>query len=352
MNEAAKRYRQSEKGRAAINARKRRYRQTAEGKAAHSAEQKQYNLAHPERIAKRNKLFRETNKEEVKAKKKQYHEANRDQCLLRTKKWFLANPEARFRHWLTTKATYSTIVGLSRCLCYRIKERVSSENITIRPEHLHLLWELQKGICSITGQPMELGAELSQMRCTVDRINPAGWYHPGNVRLVTMWGNTAKGGLTDQQLVALCKCALGQQAEPELPEPSAAPVNPKWAKKMNSLTGICRRAVTRIRDRIRVGRIKGPDAVCAIDYKYVLNQWHKQNGKCVLTGLSLRIGNWNHPLKISVDRIDHNLGYLEGNIRLVGFWANMARNSLNDEEFKRMCGLVVKHLGRTGVSQS
>lgn len=69
---------------------------------------------------------------------------------------------------------------------------------------------------------------------------------------------------------------------------------------------------------------------------------------CPVTGLPFvlgvaRDGNRPHPMSPSLDRKVPALGYVRGNVQVVSFWANSARNTLTDEQFRT---LVLAAAGR------
>ena len=69
---------------------------------------------------------------------------------------------------------------------------------------------------------------------------------------------------------------------------------------------------------------------------------------CPVTGLpfvigTARDGNRPHPMSLSLDRIVPALGYTTGNVQVVSFWANSARNTLTEEQFRT---LVLATAGR------
>lgn len=66
-----------------------------------------------------------------------------------------------------------------------------------------------------------------------------------------------------------------------------------------------------------------------------------QKGVCPLTGRPLRFGPGWDMTNASIDRIDQSLGYIASNVRLVCWWANIARNVMTDEESFIWCRLVV-----------
>ena len=75
----------------------------------------------------------------------------------------------------------------------------------------------------------------------------------------------------------------------------------------------------------------------------------RQKGRCALSGRSLRTVTAirNDPEGLSVDRIDNQLGYDAGNIRLVTARVNYAIGSRGSAEFVQLCRDVVKFQGET-----
>ena len=64
--------------------------------------------------------------------------------------------------------------------------------------------------------------------------------------------------------------------------------------------------------------------------------WTAQGGRCIYTGEEMVIehGNRNNPLTLSVDRVDPEKGYIEGNIVLCTLRANTIKSNLTEQEFK------------------
>ena len=69
-----------------------------------------------------------------------------------------------------------------------------------------------------------------------------------------------------------------------------------------------------------------------IDLDYMIKIYHKQGGKCALTGIEL-IGHTKSLKTASIDRIDNNKGYVKGNVRLTCKFANLAKCDHSDKEF-------------------
>jgi len=70
---------------------------------------------------------------------------------------------------------------------------------------------------------------------------------------------------------------------------------------------------------------------------YLAKLWFEQKGRCALTGIMLEYESGDvqskNPYRTSVDRIDNNLGYIQGNVRLLTHWANNAKSTWPDETF-------------------
>jgi len=74
----------------------------------------------------------------------------------------------------------------------------------------------------------------------------------------------------------------------------------------------------------------------SIDWKDLKDQYYKQNGKCYWFNIDLDIADnlisW-HPLAISCDRIDNNVGYTKENIVISSRFANLGRGAANKDLF-------------------
>lgn len=81
-----------------------------------------------------------------------------------------------------------------------------------------------------------------------------------------------------------------------------------------------------------------------IEYEYLHRIFDKQEGKCAYTGKTMtnfRDGSGRrNPDNISIDRIDPDKGYEEGNIQLICHNVNMMKWILTDAEFKAICRQV------------
>lgn len=82
---------------------------------------------------------------------------------------------------------------------------------------------------------------------------------------------------------------------------------------------------------------------CSIMAADVVSLYEKQNGKCALTGRTLIYGSKGQQRdSLSIDRIEPALGYVNGNVRLVTYQANMARGMFSDEELMSFCRAILE----------
>jgi len=85
-----------------------------------------------------------------------------------------------------------------------------------------------------------------------------------------------------------------------------------------------------------------------ITIEYVWQLFLSQQKRCALTGVLLTMS----PSSVvagastaSLDRIDSNLGYVEGNVQWVHTAINFMKHSLPEDDFVKWCVLVTKHRG-------
>lgn len=70
----------------------------------------------------------------------------------------------------------------------------------------------------------------------------------------------------------------------------------------------------------------GATRTITISYDLLMELWHKQNGRCNLSKLPM-FNILDDPLTISIDRIDSDIDYVNGNIQLVCQWVNLAKRN-------------------------
>jgi hypothetical protein len=83
----------------------------------------------------------------------------------------------------------------------------------------------------------------------------------------------------------------------------------------------------------------------SISPKYLWELYLKQNKKCALSGLDIFFHKFSSLIQTSsLDRIDSNKGYVEGNVQWVHKDLNNMKQWFSQEQFINYCKLVVKNL--------
>ncbi len=79
-----------------------------------------------------------------------------------------------------------------------------------------------------------------------------------------------------------------------------------------------------------------------IGVKDVIALWELQEGKCAISGLAMVLKTEGEPVynQASIDRIDPNGGYTQGNVRLICLIANYALNRFSDDDLRTLCNAV------------
>lgn len=82
-----------------------------------------------------------------------------------------------------------------------------------------------------------------------------------------------------------------------------------------------------------------------ISVEYLNNLYEEQNHICALSGISLEpdLNLTMQQQNLSIDRINSNIGYEEGNIQWVDKRINMMKGSLSNEEFIELCIKVAEY---------
>lgn len=77
-----------------------------------------------------------------------------------------------------------------------------------------------------------------------------------------------------------------------------------------------------------------------ISIEYINDLLVEQGHKCILSGLSIKIGSEAEETTASLDRIDSSKGYIEGNVQWVHKDINRMKTDFDQEYFKTLCKLV------------
>ena len=74
--------------------------------------------------------------------------------------------------------------------------------------------------------------------------------------------------------------------------------------------------------------------------------WHKQDGKCNLTGVPMthKSGVGKIDTNISIDRINPKVGYKPGNVQLITYRANILKHDLNESDLLRIADSIQRTL--------
>lgn len=82
-----------------------------------------------------------------------------------------------------------------------------------------------------------------------------------------------------------------------------------------------------------------------VTFEYLMQLWEKQVGKCAVTGLPM---TWvtggrssDRQYNVSVDRIDSEQGYVDGNVQLVCKAINLMKHDFTGAEFRFWCQAVI-----------
>lgn len=97
-------------------------------------------------------------------------------------------------------------------------------------------------------------------------------------------------------------------------------------------------------------REKGNEPSNRLSVECLREIWNKQKGKCPLTGVDLVLPRYTNGFedhvhylyKASLDRIDSNIWYEPFNVRFVSVAVNLAKASMNDKDFIKLCELVIE----------
>lgn len=90
----------------------------------------------------------------------------------------------------------------ARTLWETAKQRAASTGVTftLTIEDVRAAWPAD-GRCPVFGSTLRRGrGVMTDCSPTLDRVNPAWGYEPGNVAVISLRANRAKGGLTAQEL--------------------------------------------------------------------------------------------------------------------------------------------------------
>ena len=162
-------------------------------KTTHQLKCQEYYRQNREAILLKRKEDREANIEAYKLKDKVYYETNKNSISTEKKK----------------KRNYSLSYRLSALLGNsKARSKKLGYDFDLTKDFLFELWNKQEGRCALTNDVLSI--EEGQSRWTgslvsLDRIDSTRGYTKDNVQFVTSSANYAKGSLTMDEFVNLCK---------------------------------------------------------------------------------------------------------------------------------------------------
>lgn len=252
----------------------------------------------------------------------------------------------------------SGMIGIQKsCGCYQYNKAENTRYVTghyfsiirrsagyrkhefnIERGYLDDLFEQQNKKCALTG--LELNFEVDKNRsgqiASVDRIDSNIGYIPGNVQWIHKDINLMKGKLSESHFKCLCRIVSGLSAADEL-EKFDKPTKDKARIKSDEVSGCYFARLRILAERRNLSFI--------IDKEYLMELFQKQKGLCSFTKVKLSFdhdANQNYQTA-SLDRIDADVGYEQGNLQWVHKDINIMRNNFSVEKFLSYCRLVAEH---------
>lgn len=155
--------------------------------------------------------------------------------------------------------------------------------------------------CAVTGTKL-IDEAKHPLRPSIDRIESAGDYVSGNIRIVSLMYNLAKGKLTDNEFLSELKSSATRNICPN-----------KLAIKLLS--------------RKKRSNIRKKDITITVEDLASLIKSQTRQGiiYCAATGVPLVVSH-RHSLHPSIDRINNSIGYTKNNIQIVAKAFNLGRN--------------------------
>lgn len=211
--------------------------------------------------------------------------------------------------------------------------------VSVNKKTVYELFIKQNKKCGISGLPIEM-AETTKDHChgkttaSLDRIDSLKGYHIDNICWVHKDINKIKWNLQINYFLFLCICTYFS-----IYDKNKIHCKDIETKKllMCSFNRYKRNAKNRNID-------------FKIDIEYAKYLFKQQSHKCAITGLPIYfVTSWqDQHTKIkntaSLDRIDSNQGYIEGNVQWVHKDINRMKNDLNQDYFLHICKCVAENI--------
>lgn len=92
--------------------------------------------------------------------------------------------------------------------------------------------------------------------------------------------------------------------------------------------------------RVRCKKLRRPLPAVDLTADYLYQLFKRQQGRCALSGVTLAL-TANHPHCLSLDKIDANQIYVEGNVQWLSWYINRAKGEMSVPVFYSMCETVL-----------
>lgn len=222
----------------------------------------------------------------------------------------------------------------------RTRSRSKGWSCSIQMEHVLEMLLQQEGRCAYSGVPMEILIPNSNWRMSLERLDNSRAYCQWNCVLVAAEFNssdhTRRTGVREEDVqgssqwsadkVGFVRHADGSVVHVETLKQEVAVAHQKRRASLHlqyfrTLRGFSKRMAGSARAR---SRIMGH--LCEINYTDILQMLLEQEGRCFYSGVPLQYGSHTDWM-MSLERLDNNLGYVEGNCVLIANEFNTADNS-------------------------
>lgn len=230
----------------------------------------------------------------------------------------------------SSKTVDNFLVHLLNQAKQNAKQRKINFNLTIG--ELSRLYAEQDGKCALAGEIMthtqltEREADsphiLNPKNISIDRIDSSKGYVENNVQLVCAIVNIIKYTLDKIELISFCLDLDTHQIDKEYEQLVPIEYHTQISDNM------------KIRIKKKLSFTKG-NAVrrnlkVIINESQLIELYHKQRGRCALTGLELTCTN--DQTDVSIDRINSNKDYTLDNIQLISELANNVKSDIEIKE--------------------
>lgn len=238
-------------------------------------------------------------------------------CRCRDKKW----------------KDYNEIPGM---FWYRIRANAinRSKDFSITIEEAWDLFSSQNNKCMLTGMDISFCDKDGKITASLDRINNNLGYTIDNVWWIHKDVNLIKFTNSVSELLYWADLVVNKD-ESENTLEYTPNTNKKW-KGFGQLSGSYWLTVQR-------GALSR-DIECSVSIEHCWNKFIYQNGKCSITGLPLVFAPSQKrqvEQTASLDRVNSDLGYIEGNIQWVHKTINRMKWHLDEDYFKSLCKAIL-----------